>query len=349
MYSSVHILLIPLYRRSKEKNKPDVNFFKSPLKQFIHHFTIMTGELAALGASLLWAVASIIFADIGRHIHAVNLNLIKGLFACLLMFFLLLFGSLLDFTSLNLASLFSLSNKELLLLGISGVIGIGVGDTAYFACIRRIGAQKGLMLESTAPVLAALLALLFFQETLSLNSWMGILVTSTGVILVVKWSRAAFSYSTTAIGVLFGLLAAFCQASGIVISRKVFLSGDIDPLTSGLVRLSAALLSIAVWLLLKKLLSPGKVAHQSTRSAMRLLIDHKLLIRLIGAITLGTFLAIWLMQTSVKFTSAGITQTLLATCPLFGMVIGRLQGQKQPAAVWFGLSLGVVGVSLLFL
>lgn len=42
----------------------------------------MTGELAALGAAFLWAVASIIFAGIGAHIEPINLNLTRGMPAC---------------------------------------------------------------------------------------------------------------------------------------------------------------------------------------------------------------------------------------------------------------------------
>ena len=64
---------------------------------------------------------------------------------------------------------------------------------------------------------------------------------------------------------------------------------------------------------------------------------------------MGTFLGIWLMQTSVKYTSAGITQTLLASSPLFGMLLARMRGQKQVGLVWFGLFLGFCGISLLFI
>ncbi len=118
----------------------------------------MAGELAALGAAFLWAIASILFADIGRHIRAINLNLLKGVFACCLMLIVLSFGTVLGISELHLNTILSMSPTSIFLLFISGAIGIGAGDTAYFACLRRIGPQKGLMLESTAPIIAALLA-----------------------------------------------------------------------------------------------------------------------------------------------------------------------------------------------
>ena len=71
--------------------------------------------------------------------------------------------------------------------------------------------------------------------------------------------------------------------------------------------------------------------------------------KMVLAIFIGTFCALWLQQISVKYTSAGIAQTMLAACPLFAMLIGVTQGQKQPVSVWAGLLFGVLGISLLFL
>lgn len=309
----------------------------------------MTGEIAALSAALLWALASILFADIGKHVRAVNLNLIKGLLACILMLGFLGCGSLLGLSKFDLGTISRISGEGYVLLILSGIIGIGIGDTAYFACLRRIGPQKGLMLESTAPIIAAFLALFLFQEQLSILAWTGIVLTTGGVVIVVKWSQTSLGYTTTMAGLLFGLLAAFCQAMGIVLSRKALLAAAVEPLTSGLIRLSAAVAVMAFWLLLRRLRRTRGEGRQSMSEAMACILKHNLLVRVLGAVTLGTFLAIWLMQTSVKFTSAGITQTLLATCPLFGMIIGVFQGYRQIPLVWGGLLLGIAGIGLLFL
>ncbi len=309
----------------------------------------MIGETAALSAALLWALASVLFADIGRHIRAINLNLIKGVFACLLMLALLAGGSLLGAEAYDLSTLGRIPLQGYILLIISGIIGIAIGDTAYFACLRRIGPQKGLMLESTAPIIAALLALALYQETLSGFAWLGILLTTGGVIIVIRWSHSSFGFETRLNGIAFGMLAAFCQATGIVLSRGALLTDEVEPLTSGLVRLGAAVFIMALWFALRGTLRPWASERQSLAAAMSGIFHHRLLLRLTGAITLGTFLAIWLMQTSVKFTSAGITQTLLATCPLFGMLIALIQGHRQIPLVWCGLLLGIAGVALLFL
>lgn len=309
----------------------------------------MKGEIAALSAALLWALASILFAGVGRHIRAINLNLIKGLLACAMMLAILSCGSIFNIAGFDLATLGAISSHGFFLLIISGVIGIGAGDTAYFACLRRIGPQNGLMIESTAPIIASLLALFFFQEILSNFAWIGIILTTTGVILVVKWSRSSYGPSANLSGVLFGMLAAFCQATGIVLSRQALLQEQVEPLASALIRLSAALVLIMLWFVLRQSFTYGGKSRQSIGETAALLIENRLIVKVFAAIVMGTFLGIWLMQTSVKYTSAGITQTLLASSPLFGMLLSRMRGQKQIGLVWFGLFLGFCGISLLFI
>lgn len=308
----------------------------------------MTGEIAALAAALLWAVASIIFADIGVHIKAINLNLIKGLAACCFMIVILLLGSLLGAAHIRLGSLSSISPNNLLMLVASGAIGIGIGDTAYFACLRRIGPQKGLMLESIAPVIAALLAIALFREYLPFYAWCGILLTTIGVILVIRMSHSQDHYTTSLIGISFGLIAATAQAAGVVLSRMALAGGDVDPLTSSLLRLASGLLILTMWVQLRTFVSQRDTHHQPLRKAVALIGRHRLTVKMLIAVFIGTFCAIWLQQISLRYTSAGITQTMLATCPLFAMLIGVYQGQKQPFSVWAGLLLGLAGVSLLF-
>lgn len=307
------------------------------------------GEIAALIAALFWAVASTAFADIGKHISAIHLNLIKGGLAILLMGCVLFFGSLLDLPAISLTTLTSISGYGWLLLTISGIIGIAFGDSAYFACIKRIGPQKGLMLESTAPLLTALLALLLYDEHLSFVSWMGIMLTSLGVIIVVRFSSGAGHYQNSSSGIVFGLLASCAQATGIVLSRMALDGENIEPLASGLVRLGAGLLILLLWTQLARILFGNKLRVTSLSAACKMLRQEKLFTKLFTAMFIGTFIAIWLQQLAVKLTSAGIAQTLLATCPLIGTIIAVRRGYSQSTAVWGGLLLGLIGVGMLFL
>ena len=309
----------------------------------------MTGELAALSGALCWALASIFFADIGIQVRAINLNIIKGILAGLMMVITLVAGTVAGTDSLSLQTLSTIAPDKLSLLILSGVIGIAIGDSAYFGCLRRIGPQKGLMLESTAPVIAAVLALLLFNEHLLGTGWLGIWLTTVGVILVIRLSHSVRGYNNSMTGIALGLLAASAQATGIVLSRMALAGGQVEPLASSLVRLTAGLIVMGCYIVVMQLCARPAGGHQSLVDAVRLIFHHHLSRKLMYAVFIGTFVALWLQQIAVQHTSAGIAQTLMAACPLFGMLFGVMQGQKQSAGVWFGLFLGLVGISLLFL
>ncbi len=309
----------------------------------------MTGELAALSGALCWALASIFFADIGLRVRAVNLNMIKGLLASLMMVCTLAVGTMTGAETISWQSFTEIGQTKFSQLMLSGTIGIGIGDSVYFACLRRIGPQKGLMLESTAPVMAALLALLLFHEYLPGNGWLGIGLTCTGVILVVRWSRTQKDYTNSAAGVILGLLAAAAQATGIVLSRMALAGNQIEPLASSLVRLVSGLLFMGCYIAVMHVLAKPATAKQSLADAVYSIRHHHLFGKLMIAVFIGTFVALWLQQIAVKHTGAGVVQTLLATCPLFGMLYGVIRGQKQSLPVWLGLFLGISGISLLFL
>lgn len=302
------------------------------------------GEFSALSAAILWALASIAFAEIGRHTSAIHLNLIKGFLASLMMVAVLIIGHLLG-SSLSLSTITAISPYGWGLLIISGIIGIGVGDTAYFGCLKRIGPQKGLMLESTAPLFAVLLAMLLYEEYLGPFSWLGILLTTAGTVAVVRFSKGAPHFGNSLTGISLGLGAAFAQATGIVLSRMALDGESIEPLAGGLIRLVAG---IAPLLALDLVTSRSDTGFGPLNSLLHLS-RKQLLPKLLCAVVGGTFLAIWLQQLAVKHTGAGIAQALLATCPLIGTLLAVRQGYSQPPAVWLGLLCGLAGVGALFL
>ena len=87
------------------------------------------GELAALVGALLWAIASVVYSDIGRHIPPRELNLAKGVLAL----------AMLGLTILVLGDSFP-SNEPLALglLLVSGAIGIGGShDEVKINTLRR--------------------------------------------------------------------------------------------------------------------------------------------------------------------------------------------------------------------
>ncbi|WP_019509016.1 DMT family transporter [Pleurocapsa sp. PCC 7319] len=289
------------------------------------------GEIAALSAALLWAISSIIYSRLGLKIPPLKLNFYKGIIAIAFI--------LITLTIQN-AALTNLSLNTIALLFLSGIIGIGLGDTAYFAALNSIGARRTLLLETSSPAMGALLALAFIGEQLSYGAWCGILLTILGIAWVINERSPVNNFTVSRNGIIWGILAAIAQAIGSVVSRFALIQSNISPLESTLIRLLGGTLIVF-----------GLLFLPTNNRQMQ--IKWQLTARSLGIIAIAafgsTYLGIWLQQTALKFSPTGIAQTLLATSPLFILPIVALQGEKISLRAVLGVLLSLGGISFMFL
>lgn len=290
------------------------------------------GEIAALSAAFIWACATFLYARTGNRAPALFLNLIKGSIAV----------AMLTATVLALGDgVPDLTTAEWLWLGGSGVLGISVGDSAYFAAIKRIGPSQTLLIESLAPPLTGVLALCFLGEAIGVSAWAGIFLTMSGILWVVTEHRPQERTNLPGLG--FAALAAFCQAGGMVMSRQVMVSTAITPLWASLVRLAAA--SLVLWIVLP-VARPDAVLRRANWKAIGSARHGWALFTL--AVFLGMFLGIWLQQASLKLTSAAVAQTLISVSPLFALGLAALSGHRVSRRSIAGAMVTLAGVALFF-
>lgn len=291
---------------------------------------MLRGEVAALTAAFLWALSTVMFGRLGKSLSPLVLNLAKGSIAIALIAVTLLLRQNLQ-PQMPPAAIFWLM--------LSGVVGIGLGDTAYFKSINYLGARRALLMECLAPPLTALMALIFLRESLSAIAWGGILLTIGGVAWVIseRLPAAAERFVNLRAGVLWSVLAQLGQASGAVMSRGALANTEVDPLWSGLLRLVAG--GIVIMILVG---SRGHVGAQ-----LQPLRSRQLLPMLVLAAFLGTYLAIWLQQVAFKFTPAGIAQAMLATSPLFVLPIAAILGDRITGRAVLGVLVAIGGIWLL--
>jgi len=290
------------------------------------------GPFAALLAALFWALATLLYARAGSHLNAAQLNLVKGFVAVpLLAITAVLSGDFLSFDG---------STAAWLLLA-SGVIGITIGDTLYFAALRRLGPWHTMLLEYLAPPFAAVLALILLQQGMSWMQVIAALVVIAGVIWVITERKARQSEATVVSrsGLAAGVGASFCQALGLVMAFHALTEFNVSALHAAFVRLGAGTLALTIALLLLK---PSII--KTTRAAVR----HTSVPWLLLAIFMGTFLAIWLQQLAIASIHPGVAQTLLATAPLWLIPIRMLQGEKMSARAIAGALLALTGITMLF-
>ncbi|MBW4645586.1 MAG: DMT family transporter [Goleter apudmare HA4340-LM2] len=292
------------------------------------------GELAALAAAGLWAIASVIYGLLGQRIPPMQLNLIKGIIAiALLLLTILISGEMLP----------QLAPLPTFLLCLSGAVGIGWGDTVFLSAINCLGARRVLLLGTLAPPITAIAAMIFLQEQLNVSAWCGILLTILGVAWVVTERVPGTSdIASTQLwpGIGLGLLAALANAIGTILSRAAFATGSVNPLWAALLRLMAGVFIILLWASFPK--------QQKTTFSDPYWKSPRVIFASFFAAFCGTYLGIWLQQTAIKFTAAGIASTLMQTSPLFVIPIAIYMGEKVSTRAIFGVIVAIVGIGLLF-
>ncbi len=290
--------------------------------------TAHLGEIAALAAAGLWAVSALLFRHSGHRLPPLLLNLCKNVLALIL----LTLTVRLSGVSLDRAEL-----KPLILLTISGMIGIGIGDTAFFAALNRIGERRCLLIvETLAPVFTTGIAYLWLQERLSAPVMLAIGLVLVGIFWA--WSDDVHSATLGGGGWVFALSAALCQAVGAVLSRQALTASEIPVLWSAMVRLAGGLSLIALLLLGRR--QPFQVSRET--------FSTPLLGKIVLATLLGTYLGIFLQQLALKHADAGIVQTLLASSAVMVIPLAILVGERVGIRAWSGALLAFAGIFLLF-
>ena len=140
-----------------------------------------TGEAAAIAASVLWTFTSLAFTIGSRRIGSFSVNMWRLLFA---LAFLAL-SQLIIFRTLVPAA----NGAQWGYLGLSGIIGLGIGDLGYFGCLVILGPRRGTLLMAINPIFASVAGFFVLGEVLNAWSALGISVALAGVLLVILESE----------------------------------------------------------------------------------------------------------------------------------------------------------------
>lgn len=289
-------------------------------------------ELAALGTATCWAMTGIIASDAVRALGAFHFNLVRQVFVSLI-----LAGAVLVSATTALPGW-----EVMLMLAISGVVGILLGDTLNFAAVGRLGPRRaGAVFALNAPM-AAVLGWLVLGEGLGLQAVAGIAVTVAGVALAILGRPAGDAHrfeqirGTMRIGFVFGLGAALGQAVGTLIARP-YMAGGLDPYVASLIRVGAS--GLAMGLVTTLPFAPPRPATYSA----------KVLILAAATAAIGLLLGMTLLLFALQSGQAGIIATLSATSPVIILPLLWLRtGQRPSAKSFVGATLAVAGLALIF-
>ena len=223
-------------------------------------------------------------------------------------------------------------------LALSGVIGIAVGDHAFFAALPRLGAQVTSAIQCLAPPLTAALALLFLGESLESHEVLGILLSTIGVAGAVWFSQQSASFPPVLMlgGIGAALLAALCQAVGLVLSRQAI--QEVSVLEGSLLRITPAVVALIMFSAIRRRpIQWQDIWASKTRGFW-----------LTFAAFSGTCLGLLLSSAGVKYTKAGIAAALSSTYPVFVIPLAALfLGEASTTRSKICTVIAVVGVAVL--
>jgi drug/metabolite transporter (DMT)-like permease len=297
------------------------------------------GEFAALLTAFFWTCTALAFTGAGKRIGSLSVNywrLIVGIiFLC-------------SFTFIRFGSFFphDIDLKGWLWLALSGFIGVFLGDLFLFKAFTIVGPRIALLLMSLAPALAAFISWFALNETLDLFDFIGMAVTTAGIALVIltkpknsNGEKNNFKLRHNVKGIVFALLGAIGQATGLVIS-KIGLQSTSNPFYATQIRLYAGILGFAILITYLRRWKPI-IASLKDIKAVGILS--------VGAF-FGPFLGISFSLLAIQYANPGIVQTITSITPV--LII--------PFSVWFfkekitlrevlGAVIAVGGISLFFI
>lgn len=288
------------------------------------HTPLLSGALAALAAALCWTLSSALWRRLPTSLTAAQLNLLKNLLALVLL-------------APALALLpWAVPTGPLLVLAASGVLGIALGDSLYFAALRRLGTRRCLTLDAGGPAVTAVVGFVWLAEWPSLRQWLGVALISLAVVLVARQRPAAdpgLAAAGQRLGVLLALGALLCGSGGALLARSALRAGDLLPVQAAVLRLAAAAL-VLLPVLRGLPLQPPRPRPALRRWPLWLL-----------ATLLGTAAGIVLQQMALQQLPGALAVALLATAPVMALPLAPLEGDRPGVLGVLAALLALAGVS----
>lgn len=289
----------------------------------------------AILAALCWSISSLISVDISRTIGGLVFNRLRLFFVSIML--------ILYTTAIDTWKTIELDLLNIIIL--SGVIGVFFGDTLLFIALQKIGPRRNNILFALAAPFTILLNIFFLKQNMTLIQLIGCFTVFIGVVIAIAYGtnkenshRWESIEGSLYLGIIFGILAALCQAIGLIIMKPILDLG-VDPIASAAVRtsVSAILLSFTFMSNNKYLVSLNPITM-------------KLVFKSIISGFLGMALGMSLLLVALQHADAGIVATLSSTSPVLVLFLIWVLTKKLPTlGAWIGTVLAIVGTGLIFI
>ena len=261
----------------------------------------MIGIFSAFGATLAWTYACSIWRTQTNIYKPIEINFLKNVIAFIIFSPVILFFN------------YSTDYKYFLILLLSGVIGIGIGDTFYLKSLNLIGTRKTLSIEALSPLFAAITGTLFIDDHLNINAWIGIIIVTAALVKIIRTKSYLLDKDSKLVinnnsldKYVYAFLSVLCAVIAALLSRIVLLESDLTPIFTTEIRLCGSIIFLC----------------SITKMNLKIFISNfnsKEKNQFIISVLMGTNIGIFLQQIVFQSLPLGIGWTLLSTSPIISL------------------------------
>ncbi|MBX7206074.1 MAG: DMT family transporter [Bacteroidia bacterium] len=302
-----------------------------------------SGLIAAFITVLSWACGTLAFTNASRLLSAGLLNKFRLMLA---LFSLTIIASVAD--AKNPAELItSPSLQNWLWLGLSGLVGLSIGDYFIFVALRIMGARRGSLFSTISPAASLLTGYFILGESINLIGIGGMLITTYGIFTIlnhqsekeeVKQDKQG-SYTK---GILMGIASAVCQGFGLVLAKKGMMQDGIQTISS----------IDAAWI--RMLFGFGSLflidilRQRDVRFVLPLLKDKQALKYTLLGTLFGPVIGVSLSLYAASHVEVSLAQTILSLTPVMVLPLAALiYHTKITLHMWLGVLIAIMGVVVL--
>ena len=259
----------------------------------------MISYIFALSAAAIWSLTGMISTRAVRYFGSYNFN------------FLRLLGIIVLFTPYAYIhwSPIYFENSIIIAIALSSIIGIVIGDTFLYICLKRLGPRREALLFSIQIPCTILMADIFLNALPNFYQLLGCGLIFIGIIVAIQFNKTIKNddleniQGNKLVGLYAGVGLAVCQAIGIIIMKPILL--NTDPITISYLRVLIAAIGM--------LLSFAFLPKMNLLTKMKDLKQTSIAI-LCGLMGMGVGMTLFII--ALKNGNPGVVSALSSTMPI---------------------------------
>lgn len=300
------------------------------------------GYLAACVTLLSWTVGTFAFTHASREANPSSVNRVRLLYAFVVLSFLVMF-----FLDKNPLQLFSdPSAEQYMWFGLSGFIGLTLGDYFAFTAYSILGGRRTSLFSCFAPGAALLAAYVFLEEHINWIGISGMAISISGILLLILSRKEQDGVKKEGSehfvkGIVFAALGAVGQGVGLVLAKKGFecSPAQFNPMYATWMRMFAASICVyAIGAFKINLWSEFKTITFSGKKIRPILIGT----------LFGPVIGVSFSLLAASHLHASVAQTIFSLLPASVLIASVLVfKEKVPAKSYLAVLVSIMGVLLL--